>query len=203
MERPAFLEPVPSARQPDVLVFYSKSSDVAPGKGVHERVARASDYTALTAIPDWRKRLSNFDDEVPFVWEGDPELELTFPSGTQWRSIEHAFQASKISLKDPEKAFRFSLTSGTALGRGTGADAQKQRKMVLLDSDTLDYWASINELVMASIARAKYLQHPMSMASRTLKATRNAQLVHLMRQRGKPSVLVRFEHLEQIRRELP
>ena len=191
MERPDFFTPRAVARQPDILIFYSKSADVAPGKGVHERVARDSDYVELKAIPDWRKRLSNFDDEVPFVWEGAPELELTFPSGTQWRSIEHAFQASKISLKDPEKAFRFSLTSGTALGRGTGSDAQKQRKMVLLDSDTLEYWASINELVMASIARSKYLQHPTSVASRTLKATRNAHLLHLMRQRGKPSQLIR------------
>lgn len=187
---------------PDVLVFYSKSADVPPGKGVHEHIAQESDYVELNAVPDWRKRLSNFDDEVPFVWEGAPELELTFPTGTQWRSIEHAFQASKISLKDPEKAFRFSLTSGTALGRGPGSDAQKQRKMVLLDSDTLTHWASINERVMASIARAKYLQNPTSIASRTLKETRNARLLHLMRQRGSPSQLVRFAHLEQIRREL-
>ena len=203
MDRPMFLSPVPQTRERDVLVFYSGSADVAPGKGVHERVTRPTDYAELTAIKDWRKKLSNFDSEVPFVWEGAPELEITFPPGTQWRSIEHAFQAAKIGLKDKEKAMRFTLNSGTALGRGDGSDAQKQRKMVLLDHDDLEYWASINELVMASVARAKYLQHPDSVASRVLKATRNARLLHLMRQRGKPSQFIPFEHLAQIRRELP
>lgn len=175
----------------DKLVFFSGSADVAPGKGAGEVVACPEHYRVLSGMKDWRKRLSNFDTEVDFVFEGKI-----------YRSIEHAFQAKKISLKDPEKAALFALDSGSALSRGTGADAQKQRKMVLLGPAELAQWDAMSESVMAQIALEKYEQHPDSVASRVLKATGSAELWHLMRQRGKPSRLVRFKHLEDIRARL-
>lgn len=54
---------------PDILCFYSKSKDARPGKGAGETVADPSAYTALAAIKDWRKLLSNFH-VAPFVYKG-------------------------------------------------------------------------------------------------------------------------------------
>jgi hypothetical protein len=137
----------------DVLAFYSGSADAAPGSGANERVADKKRYGALAKIPHWRRRLSNFDTEVTFEWEGSNGIE--FPKGTQWRSIEHAFQGAKTALKDKTKALLFTVNSGSPLGLGEGADAQKNRKMVLLNEEELAHWATISDSVMASAARAK------------------------------------------------
>jgi len=184
----------------DVLAFYSGSADVAPGAGVHERVSDKSVYAALAAIPHWRRRLSNFDTEVTFEWEG--ACGIHFPAGTRWRSIEHAFQGAKTALKDMDKARLFTVNSGSPLGLGTGADAQKKRKMVLLTAAELAHWDSIRDEIMASAARAKYTQHPNSLAAQALRATGRAELLHAMRCRGAPTRMVRFAHLELLRTEM-
>lgn len=184
----------------DVLVFYSKSSDVPPGRGVHERVGNPAQQADLRDLPDWRKALSNFDTSTPFVWTGSnfDFLARVFPSGTTWRTIEHAFQAAKIAIADTNQAQLFTMNSGSAIGLGDGAIAQKNRKLVKLNFEQLALWDSISRDVMADIAKAKQANRN-SFAARVLKATRNAELVHLMKQRGKPSVLDRFRHLESIR----
>jgi predicted NAD-dependent protein-ADP-ribosyltransferase YbiA (DUF1768 family) len=61
-------------------------------------------------------------------------------------------------------------------------------------------WNDLSWKVMASAARAKYSQNPDRL--RVLKLTGNAKLMHMVTQRGKPSELVEFKHLEEIREEL-
>jgi hypothetical protein len=41
------------------FVFYSRSADKRPGKGVNEVIDVNESYEELALIPDWRKKLSN------------------------------------------------------------------------------------------------------------------------------------------------
>lgn len=168
----------------DKLFFYSKSRDVAPGKGSNEYVGNSGDYNELEHISNWRKILSNFH-VCPFKYEG-----LTY------NSIEHVFQAGKIALVDVEKAFWFSLESGHEIGQGDGAVAQKNRKLVKLNTEKLEIWNKIKFKIMKDAAMEKYNQ--CEFARKVLKLTNNAQLWHIV-SRKKPE---RFIHLEQIRENL-
>jgi predicted NAD-dependent protein-ADP-ribosyltransferase YbiA (DUF1768 family) len=166
----------------DKLRFFSRSRDVAPGKGAGEEVRNPSDYALLASIPHWRRVLSNFH-VAPFLFEG-----------LRYRTIEHAFQASKIARVDREKAFAFSMDSGSPLGLdGDGLEARKHRKWALLDGRRLAEWNEHSASVMEAIAREKFLQSPEAMT--VLMRTGNAQLWHIM-PRAAP---VRFAHLERIR----
>ena len=83
---------VNAPRQQDRLVFHSASRHVrVPGTG--EIVANPADYAELNRIADWRRTLSNFDVRE-FEWDGTG----TFPRGTLWNTIEHAYHASKYAV---------------------------------------------------------------------------------------------------------
>ena len=165
----------------DKLYFYSKSRDVAPGKGTNEVVENVSLYEELTKIKDWRKILSNFH-MCPFKYEG-----------YTYNTIEHVFQAKKIEIVDKEKAHYFTLESGHDIGQGDGEIARKNRKLVKLDNDELKLWATMKDKVMHDAALQKYMT--CKEAQNVLKATNGSQLWHIV-SRSKP---VRFEHLEKIR----
>ena len=119
--------------------------------------------------------------------------------GFHFRTIEHAFQWAKINMIDPQKAHAFTLESGTPLGMGPGSEAQKNRKILVLTQEQMDYWNTISLEVMRAATFAKYWQHPDSLPAQVLRLTGDAELYHLVTARGKPSQLVRFHHLEQIR----
>jgi hypothetical protein len=89
----------------DKFVFYSRSRNAFPGKGVHEIVSNINDYTELKKIKNWRRMLSNFDTSCDFTW-----------NGYRWRSIEHAFQSTKIGLENKDIAYMFTLDSGHTIG---------------------------------------------------------------------------------------
>ena len=176
-----------------VFVFKSNSADKAPGKGVNEHLVKGHSFPELSKIKDWRRMLSNFD-VAEFDWSGEGILPEPFPSKTRWNSIEHAFQGAKHWWKGHKKeALRFALSGD--IGKGDGAEAQKNRKLVKIDD--MDGWDDLSWKVMASAAEAKYTQNPERM--RMLKATAPAELFHLTTQRGKKSDIVPFKHLEYIR----
>ena len=176
-----------------VFVFKSNSADKAPGKGVNEQLAKGHTFTELSKIKDWRRMLSNFD-VAEFDWSGEGVLPEPFPSKTRWNSIEHAFQGAKHWWKGHKKeALRFTLSGD--IGKGDGAEAQKNHKLVKIDD--MAGWDDLSWKVMASAAEAKYIQNPERM--RMLKATAPAELFHLTTQRGKKSDIVPFKHLEYIR----
>lgn len=168
----------------DRLFFYSSSADRAPGAGAHESVADPSVYAALARTRDWRKVLSNF-------WVADFVFD-----GLTYRTVEHCFQAGKIALADPGLAREFALESGSALARGDGAAARKQRKLVLLNTEQLARWEREKHVVMQSAMRAKFTQHPALRA--VLLATGEAQLWHGT---GRGAAPQRVWDLEAIRRE--
>lgn len=181
----------------DVFVFMTKSADVKPGKGKHEHVKDKFAYTELSKVPKWRTMFSNFD-VAPFEWTGEGVLAKPFPVGTRWNTIEHVLQGAKFRHYGFKEADKFTMNSGDPIGLGDGVMAQSKSKLKLI-SDMSD-WNDLSWKVMASAARAKYSQNPDSL--RVLKLTGNAKLMHLVTQRGKPSELVEFKHLEEIREEL-
>lgn len=170
-----------------MFVFKSNSADKKPGKGVHEH-GDPADYPELAAIKDWRKVLSNFH-VAPFKFDGHT-----------YNSIEHVFQSKKIALADCAQALKFTVESGDPIGQGDGKVAQKNRKLVKLSQKQLDAWDIIKEDVMRNAAIEKYKAS--SEARQVLKATKSAKLYHIETQRGKPSNLVHFKHLEDIRSTL-
>jgi predicted NAD-dependent protein-ADP-ribosyltransferase YbiA (DUF1768 family) len=181
---------------PEMLFFYSGSADAKPGKGKGkgwaERVYDPKAYAPLAEIKDWRRALSNFH-VAPFRYKGQT-----------YRTVEHAFQAAKIALVDPDVARRFALESGDAIGRADGQVAQKNRKIARLNAEQLARWDAMKDRVMeeATVEKMHANTRESAEARRVLKATRNAQLWHLMKQRGKESTPVRFQHLERIRGHL-
>jgi len=165
----------------DKLFFYSKSRDVAPGKGANESIENLTLYAELSTIKDWRKMLSNFH-VYPFTYEG-----------YTYKTIEHVFQAKKIELADKEKALWFTMESGHEIGQGDGEIARKNRKLVKLDDNLIRVWGKMSNKIMHLAAIEKYKACPE--ATQVLKATNKAQLWHIV-SRSKP---VHFEHLEMIR----
>lgn len=180
-------------KEKTVFVFKSNSADKAPGKGVNEQLVKGHSFPELSKIKDWRRMLSNFD-VAEFDWSGEGVLPEPFPAKTRWNSIEHAFQGAKHWWKGHKKeALRFALSGD--IGKGDGAEAQKNHKLVKIDD--MAGWDDLSWKVMASAAEAKYTQNPERM--RMLKATAPAELFHLTTQRGKKSDIVPFKHLEYIR----
>lgn len=169
----------------DRLFFYSGSADRAPGAGRHEIVADPSAYAVLARTKDWRKMLSNF-------WVADFVCD-----GLTYRTVEHCFQAAKLALADPTLARELALESHSAMARGDGVTARKQRKLVLLDARQLARWEREKHVVMHSAMRAKFIQHPELAA--VLLATGDAQLWHGT---GRGAAPQRIWELEAVRSEL-
>lgn len=166
----------------DRFVFFSRSRDAPPGKGVGESLAGdPRRYAALNTVPHWRRLLSNFH-EAPFDFDGKT-----------YRTIEHGFQAAKIALADPAAAAQFAMESGSELSRGDGAAAQRQRKMVQLSPEQLAVWDAMKDDTLAALAEAKY--NACHYSREVLRLTGDAELWHQV-SRSRP---VRFSHLERIR----
>jgi predicted NAD-dependent protein-ADP-ribosyltransferase YbiA (DUF1768 family) len=168
----------------DKLFFYSKSRDVAVGKGANEIVADNSLYEELGKITDWRKILSNFH-MYPFKYEGKT-----------YNTIVHVFQAKKIEIVDKDKALWFTVECGNDIGLGDGEMARKHSKLCKLSGEQLKLWGTMKDDVMYRAAVAKY--KACKEARDVLKMTNGSQLWHIVT-RGKP---LRFEHLEKIRNTL-
>lgn len=166
----------------DKLFFYSQSKDVYPGEGINEIVKDKSQYIELSKIKDWRKILSNFH-ECKFKYEG-----------YTYDTIEHAFQAKKISLVDKDKAYLFTVESGSNIGIGDGNVARKNRKLVILNENQLQQWNKIKEDVMYQISLEKYKVCEQAMD--VLLKTNKAELWHVVSRSPNP---IRFTHLEKIR----
>lgn len=168
----------------DKLYFYSKSRDAVPGYGVNEDVESILKYDELKKIPHWRRILSNFY-EAPFSY-----------SEKMWMTIEHAFQAQKIALVDPELAETFTIDSGESLGMGSGLDARKARKIAILSGSKLNKWNSMKHRIMEEIVEARYMSD--HVGADVLIKTCDAELWHGI-PRGKPMRM--FGH-EKVRNKL-
>lgn len=169
---------------PDKFVFYFKSVDAKPGFGEGEYVESFEKYQNLGKYPNWRRVLTHFH-VCKFIY-----------MGKSYKTIEHAYQASKIAIADPNMAHLFAMESDSTLSYSDGFTAREARKMIVLTTNQLAEWHSKSYQIMTDITRAKY--HQCCTARRVLKETKDAQLWHF--ERGIP--LTQWIHLEQLRSTL-
>ena len=153
----------------DVLVFANNSKDVKPGRGVHEYAL--ADYSELSKKNNWRQQLSPFD-VAEFECDGVPEHGIHFKEA-KWKTLEHFYQASKLSLHNP------TLASELCVGGKHGESAHNVETIlnINLTPEQNEQWERIKEDVMYTGAKAKCKQHPYKME--ILVATRPAHLKHL------------------------
>lgn len=183
------------------FMFYSKSSDLKPGKGAGEHLSPedANKFEELSKIKDWRKKLSNFW-IAPFILHGK-----------RWASVEHYYQGSKFK-GTPEFYNQFSLDSSSELSKdpvlakaagGKTGKFQGKRirpKEIVIDSDFFEgktgglYRRSDLEMNKAQDSKFIYNTDLMHL----LKLTNPAQLVHY--QRGGPSII--FYNLMKLRTDI-
>ncbi|XP_039273237.1 uncharacterized protein LOC120347376 [Styela clava] len=172
--------------------FFSKSKDVAPGKGKGETIDPKCvyDFKELGQIRDWRKKLSNF-------WISEFEID-----GLKWASVEHFYQANKyknncpvfykmfsLSYKpqadDPKwiKELPEDLSTNPAAAKSLGGKTGRYQKIayrpknLLLDAGFFDNGTS--EKMMEMGQTAKYEQN--AELREVLLATKYAKLVHISR----------------------
>jgi hypothetical protein len=169
---------------PDKLFYYSKSKDVPAGYGVNEFVSDKKSYTQLNEISNWRKILSNFH-VAKFKYED-----------YSYSTVEHCYHAQKFSLVSKKMAFKFTIESDHAFGKGDGLAARKRRKLLILTKEQLEEWEKIKYKTTKAICLAKYNQVPIY--KKVIDLTNKAELWHIVMR----STPVRTAYLEEIRDSL-
>ena len=177
-----------------VFQFYSKSNGKPlPGKGSGETIPpeKVKDFTELSKIKEWRKKLSNFWTENSIKLDG-----LT------WLSVEHYYQANKFKIGNPEFYKLFAMESNSdiskepelakAAGSKTGKKGTQQLrdKKILMDKE----FDKNSRVIMEKAMYAKFTQH--EELKKLLLETKNAKLVHFVRA-SPPQV---FEDLMNVRK---
>ena len=181
---------VPLYNNSVVFQYYSKSKDnELPGMGAGEKIKHCdvSKYEQLSAIPNWRKMLSNF-------WEPpgkDKNKALFTLGGRKWRTVQHYLQGIKYIKENPKYYREFSLDSGSAFCKNPLL-ARKMYKDIPPDTN----FKMCEEAEREKALYAKYSQN--IYLKNMLLNTLNAKLVHF--RRGKPPLV--SNELMRVRQKL-
>lgn len=80
--------------------------------------------------------------------------------GLQWRTVEHFFQAAKFKWRYDQYYYSFSLDSGSALSRASGAAALSAGRLGRMSPDDLEAWNNGGSRRILIVARdAKFRQN--------------------------------------------
>jgi len=188
-------EPIKSPKkmfnEDTAFVFYSKSAAAKPGMGKNEKIPEEKKdmYTELSAIPQWRQKLSNF-------WMQTFKLD-----GLHWASVEHYYQGSKFKAQHPDFYYQFSIESNSEISKSAvlakssgGKDVKHKYRPKDIKVDD-DFFSGRAQKEMYKAQRAKFSHKDLQTM---LKATKEANLLHYTRG-GK---LEQFMGLMQIRAQL-
>ena len=191
----------------DRFVFYSKSADKKPGeykgKGWSEYTQNSKKiYRELSKVKDWRKQLSNMY-ICPFKLDGN-----------EWNTVEHFFHAAKFRNKYPSYYKTFTINgkrqwsqdpfkskqAGKAGRLSKAGRVYRNSKLgvptnVKMRKDFYD--RNIYRKAMILALCAKFTQCPE--LKLILLLTGDAELYHIITERGKKSRLERWGFLENIR----
>ena len=171
----------------DQLCFFSQSADKAPGQGCRETVVDAARYRELSDTRNWRRVLSNFHhSQAPIPW-----FDRTF------RSVEHAYQYTKLRIAHGVEAEALTLESGSRLATGeAGAHIKQAGRSVHLTADKLRLWDQIRLEVMEQLVAAK--AEACWLFRTVLLGTHPAQLWHLRPRQSRQ----RWQWMECLRESL-
>jgi predicted NAD-dependent protein-ADP-ribosyltransferase YbiA (DUF1768 family) len=179
-----------------IFSFHQKSLDSAkPGKGIGEKIDknRVNEFSVLTKIPNWRKKLSDSWSESPFTIERK-----------RWASVEHYVQASKFKKGFPDFFEKFSLDIPSEMSKDPEiaiavGDIKKSKykdlrpKGVKID---VDYSLGREEQEREIAVRAKFSQN--EDLKQLLLLTKNALLQKYLRRKPAETDII----LMKIRKEL-
>jgi predicted NAD-dependent protein-ADP-ribosyltransferase YbiA (DUF1768 family) len=171
-----------------ILQFYSKSRDLAPGKGSGENISPKleSEFVELGKIKNWRRQLSNFHTRVDKDKKVVPLFKL---DGYNWASVEHYYHANKFKKNNMDYYKLFAMESKSEIStdpiaaKGAGGKTGKVNKKkfrpsnIKMDEDFM--MNGKNEDVMYNGQLAKYKQNPE--LKKMLLLTNDAKLVHFSR----------------------
>ena len=176
-----------------VFMFYSKSKDEIPGKGIREKIILEEEHKYISLLKtNWRKKLSNF-------WIQPFNLD-----NKQWSSVEHYYQASKFKKENADFYHLFSIDSESIICKdpemaksagGKSGKVQKKNfrpKNVYIDSDFFSTNRNNEEMYKAQFA--KFTQN--DDLQKILIATLDAKLMHII-SRSQTSIF--FDNLVVIR----
>lgn len=141
-----------------VFQFYNKSNDKPlPGKGNGEKIPieLIKDFSQLTEIKDWRRKLNN-EYVAPFELDGH-----------KWKTVEHYYQANKFKNTNKEFYLLFSQDSGSKisedveLAKIAGSKSGKHKGETLRGKEIKidpDFYGGAENAVLENAIYAKFNQ---------------------------------------------
>ena len=160
-----------------VFQFYNKSNDKPlPGKGNGEKIPieLIKDFSQLTEIKDWRRKLNN-EYVAPFELDGH-----------KWKTVEHYYQANKFKNTNKEFYLLFTRDSGSKisedveLAKIAGSKSGKHKGETLRGKDIKidpEFYGGQEESLLENAIYAKFNQDKTDL-KQALIQTKKAKLQH-------------------------
>jgi len=162
-----------------VFQYYIRSNNKPlPGKGNGEKIDinNIKDFSKLSEIPEWRRKLDN---NYPSVFELD---------GHKWNSVTHYYEGNKFKNMNKEFYLNFSLDSGSNLSKDVDLAKAAGSKTGKLKGDLLrsknikidpEFYGGNEERIIEEAIYAKFSQD--DGLKNMLLNTKNAKLLHYIK----------------------